>query len=137
MKRKYTSFLPFLSLLLCSLLILYGCSSNYQKKQLDKGVLYFDNSISRDKVETLGGYINQCEIFNDEVNKARLTKTDSTYELSLSVPPAMYNSDQYQSYAEVLAMQLSDDVFDKALVKIHLTDDNFNTKVTKLSRQEK
>ena len=138
MKRIYTLFFSISSLILFSLFILYGCSNNhYEKKQLDKGELYFDKSISRDKVESLSRFINQCEIFNDEVNRARLAKSGSTYELSLSVPAELLKSDQYQDYAEVLAMQLSDDVFDRALVKIHLTDDDFNPIVTRSSWQKK
>jgi hypothetical protein len=126
-----------LSILLSTLFILYSCGGiNYEKKQLEKGELYFDNQIARDKVESLSNFINQCAIFNDEVHKARLVKSDNIYELSLAVPPEMINSDQYQDYAEILAMQLSDDVFDKALVKIHLTDDDFNQKVTKSSKSE-
>ena len=138
MKRIYTSFFSILSPVLFSLFILYGCSSNnYEKKQLDNGELYFDKNISRDKVENLSSFINQCEIFNDDVHRARLAKSGSTYELSLSVPAELLKSDQYQDYAEVLAMQLSDDVFDRALVKIHLTDDDFNPKVTISSWQKK
>lgn len=137
MKAIYRSYFSIISLAFCSFLFISGCSSDkYEKRQLNNGELYYTKNISQDKVEGLCNYTNQCAIFNDEVHLARLTKTDSTYELSLSVPPEMYNSEQYQSYAEVLAMQLSDDVFDKALVKIHLTDDKFNVKVTKSSRQD-
>ncbi|HEY6906382.1 MAG TPA: hypothetical protein VI230_02895 [Ignavibacteriaceae bacterium] len=137
MRSISSSFFSILSILLSTLFVLYGCSSiNYEKKQLEKGELYFDNQIARDKVEGLSNFINQCAIFNDEVHKARLAKSNDAYELSLAVPPEMINSDQYQDYAEILAMQLSDDVFNKALVKIHLTDDNFNSKVTKSSRAE-
>ncbi|HKB85829.1 MAG TPA: hypothetical protein VKD08_06650 [Ignavibacteriaceae bacterium] len=132
--KNYKSYFSISLSVLYSLLFIYGCSSNeYETKKLDKGELYYDRNISQDKVETLGNFINQCAIFNDEVQKARLTKSDSTYELSLSVPADMYNSDQYQNYAEILAMQLSDDVFDHSKVDIHLTDSNFNTKVTKSS----
>jgi hypothetical protein len=138
MKRYYMSYFSISFLVLCSILIFYSCSSdNYEKKQLDKGELYYDKNISGDKVESLSKYINQCAIFNDEVHTARLIKSDSTYELSLSVPAEMINSDQYQSYAEILAMQLSDDVFDHSKVEIHLADSNFNTKVTKSSAQDK
>jgi hypothetical protein len=134
MKNRFTSYFSISFLVFCSLIILNGCSgNNYEKKQLDKGELYFDKNIAGEKIERLGNFINQCAIFNDEVHKARIIKADSTYELSLCVPPEMYNSDQYQSYTEILAIQLSDDVFDKALLKIHLTDDDFNVKVTKSS----
>ena len=138
MKKYYMSYFSVSFLVLCSILIFYGCSSdNYEKKQLDNGELYYDKNISGDKVESLSKYINQCAIFNDEVHTARLIKSDSTYELSLSVPAEMINSDQYQNYAEILAMQLSDDVFDHSKVEIHLADSNFNTKVTKSSTQDK
>ncbi len=138
MKVKNSAYFSILFLVFCSLLIAAGCSTdNYEKRQLNDGELYYDKNISKDLVESLCNYTNQCAIFNDEVHLARLTKTDSAYELSLSVPPEMYNSEQYQSYAEVLAGQLSEDVFDKALVKIHLTDDDFNVKVTKSSVQNK
>ncbi len=134
MKAIYKSYFSAAFFLFCSFLILYGCSSNdYETKQLDKGELYYSKDIPGDKVESLAKYINQCAIFNDEVHKARVTKTDSTYEISLSVPAEMINSDQYQSYAEILAMQLSDDVFDHSKVQIHLADSSFNTKVTKSS----
>jgi hypothetical protein len=137
MKTIYSSYFSIFSLVLCSLIFLAGCSSDkYEKRQLNKGELYYTKNISQDMVDSLCNYTNQCAIFNDEVHLARLIKTDSSYDLSLSVPSEMYNSEQYQSYAEVLAMQLSDDVFDKALVKIHLTDDKFNAKVTKSSRQD-
>ncbi len=137
MKIKYISYFSISFLILSSFLVLSGCSSdNYEKKQLDKGELYYDKNISGDKVESLANYINQCAIFNDEVRQARLTKTDSTYKLSLSVPAEMYNSDQYQNYAEILAMQLSDDVFDHSKVEILLADSSFNTKVTRSSIKE-
>ena len=137
MKAKNSTYFSILSLVFCSLFLIAGCSSdNYEKRQLNKGELYYSKNISQDRVDSLCDYTNQCAIFNDEVHLARLIKTDSTYELSLSVPPEMYNSEQYQSYAEVLAGQLSEDVFDKALVKIHLTDDKFNVKVTKSSQQD-
>ncbi len=132
--KNYKLYFSISVTVLCSLLFLYGCSSDkYEKKQLDNGELYYDQTVSSDKVESLGKYINQCAIFNDEVHKARLTKTDSTYEISLSVPPEMIKSDQYQNYAEILAMQLSDDVFDHSKVEIHLSDSSFNTKVTRSS----
>ncbi len=134
MKRLFTSFFSITLVLFSSVLISSGCSNNnYEKKQLDKGELYYDRNISQDKVESLGKFINQCAIFNDEVHRARLTKSDSTYELSLSVPVEMINSDQYQNYAEILAMQLSDDVFDHSKVNINLADSSFNTKITKSS----
>ena len=137
MKAKNSTYFSIFFLVFCSLLITAGCSTdNYEKKQLNNGELYYSKNISQDRVDSLCDYTNQCAIFNDEVHLARLIKTDSTYELSLSVPPEMYNSEQYQSYAEVLAGQLSEDVFDKALVKIHLTDDKFNVKVTKSSQQD-
>ncbi len=137
MNRKYTSYFSILSLTLfiTSLVLYCGCSSdNYEKKQLAKGELFFDKNIPQDKVESLASFINQCAIFNDEVHKARLTKTDSSYELSLSVPPEMIKSEQYQNYTEILAIQLSDDVFDHTKLLIHLTDDKFNPKVTKTSK---
>jgi hypothetical protein len=137
MRPVNTSYFSILSILLLTIpvLILNGCSTNnYEKKQLDKGELYFDKAIAGDKIESLSKFINQCAIFNDEVHKARLAKIDSTYELSLSVPDEMLKSEQYQGYTEILAMQLSDDVFDHELVKIHLTDADFNPKVTKTSR---
>lgn len=138
MKRIFISFFSISSLVLISLFILYSCSiNNYEKKQLNKGELYYAKNIPMDKIESLGNFINQCEIFNDDVHRAQLAKSGSTYELSLSVPAEMLKSDQYQDYAEVLAMQLSDEVFDRALVKIHLTDDDFNPKVTRLSWQKK
>ena len=137
MKINNSTYFSISFLILCTLFIFYGCSTdNYEKRELNNGELYYGKNISQDRVENLCNYTNQCAIFNDEVHLARLTKTDSTYELCLSVPPEMYNSEQYQSYAEVLAMQLSEDVFDKALVKIHLTDDKFNVKVTKSSQQD-
>lgn len=137
MKNNYKSYFLISISVLCTILFLFGCSSDkYEKKQLDKGELYYDNTVSVDKVDLLGKYINQCAIFNDEVHKARLTKSDSTYEICLCVPPEMIHSDQYQNYAEILAMQLSDDVFDKSRVEIHLSDSSYNKKVTKSSSQD-
>ncbi len=137
MKLKISTYFSILFLVFCTVFTFCGCSSDkYEKRQLDNGELYYGKNISQDKVESLCNYTNQCAIFNDEVHLARLIKTDSIFELSLSVPPEMYNSEQYQNYAEVLAKQLSEDVFDKALVKIHLTDDKFNVKVTKSSQQD-
>ena len=119
---------------LLTIFAFYGCgNNNYEKKPLNKGELYYNNTVPQDIVGSLGNYINQCEVFTDGINKARLTKKDSTYELSLSVPPDKINSSSYQEYTEILATQLSEDVFDHSPVKIHLTDKNFNSKMTKSS----
>ncbi len=138
MNRKHTFYFSITSgMIFClTLLLVGGCSNNnYEKKQLDNGELYFNNSVPQDKIESLGNYINQCAVFTNDVNKARIIKTDSTYEISLSVPPAKINSDSYQVYIEILATQLSEDIFNHSAVKIHLTDADFNTKVTKSSQQ--
>jgi hypothetical protein len=138
MERKYTSYISISSVLICSIIILsfFGCgNNNYEKKQLDKGELYYNNTVSQTYIESLGNYINQCEILTDDVNKARITRTNDTFELSLSVPFSKINSETYQDYAEILATQLSEDVFNHSPVKIHLTDADFNAKVTKSSSQ--
>jgi hypothetical protein len=119
---------------LLTIFAFYGCgNNNYEMKKLDKGELYYNNTVSQEKVVSLGNYINQCAVFTDGINKARITKKDSIYELSLSVPPDKINSSSYQEYTEILATQLSEDVFDHSPVKIHLTDENFNSKVTESS----
>jgi len=135
MKIKYIPCFLIPSLVFFSFFNFYGCGHSYDKKQLDKGELYYDNTISQDKIEKLSSYINQCEIFNSDVHKARITQSDSIYEFSLGCSPQTYNSDQFQSFAELLAMQLSEDVFDHHRVMLHLTDDNFNQKITKSSGQ--
>lgn len=113
---------------------LYGCSNNSnQKKQLDKGELYYNNTVSQKIVDDLGNYINTCEVFTDGVNKGKLVKKGSTYDLSLSVPQDKINDSTYLDFTEVLASQLSDEVFNHSPVKIHLTDENFNTKATRSS----
>ena len=110
-----------------------GCGGNNsnEKKQLNNGELYYNNSVTQSMVDSLGNYINQCEIFTGGINKGKIVKNDSTYELSLSVPQDKLNDSTYLDFTGILATQLSEDVFHNAPVNVNLTDSSFNVKVTK------
>jgi hypothetical protein len=92
------------------------------------GELYFTSKVTRDEAMALGEYLVKSEFFDDTPKTAQLNKTGDIYEFRFvvknDVDPDVMLMVQLRQYAKLV----SEKVFGKQPVDLHLTDASLVTK---------
>jgi hypothetical protein len=88
--------------------------------------IYYTENITRSEAKKLLDYLIS-EDFTDGSQEVgvRLDKTGKTYEFKVIVKKGLDTDPDFIKLAKTLSTEISNDVFGKAPVDIHLMDDNF------------
>ncbi len=120
-------------LLLLMLIIVSGitaCNHNYGKEyKLDDkhNVYYKGDGIDEAMVKKLAGYLKEQEYFQDSIHATvQLLKIKDTFNLNFVVDAAKLTSNTETAFL-VFGAAISENVFNKAPVIIHLTNNKLET----------
>lgn len=114
----------------CSLLMLFAAQTvsaqtlpKVSQNNLD---IYYTENVTRSEAKKLLEYLIS-EDFTDGSQEVgvRLDKSGKTYEFKVIVKKGMDTDPDFIKLAKTLSTEISNDVFGKAPVDIHLMDDNF------------
>lgn len=114
----------------CSLFMLFAAQTTsaqtlpkVSQNNLD---IYYTENITRSEAKKLLDYLIS-EDFTDGSQEVgvRLDKTGKTYEFKVIVKKGLDTDPDFIKLAKTLSTEISNDVFGKAPVDIHLMDDNF------------
>jgi hypothetical protein len=96
--------------------------------EFNDSVLYYSPSIPNSLVKDFGNYlISEAEMMVEgDQMELKLEQDGDAYIFSFVATEDALNSEDYQQTCIEFTRQLSSDVFDSAIVKIHLCDDNWD-----------
>ena len=115
---------------LCSLFIFFATQTAFSqtlpKVSKNKLDIYYTENVSRADAKKLLDYLIE-ENFTDGSRElgAQLDKSGNTYEFKFNVKKGVDSDPDFIKIAKTMATEISNDLFDKAPVDIHLMDDNF------------
>lgn len=114
----------------CSLFMLFvaqtASAQSLPKVSQNNLDIYYTENVTRSEAKKLLEYLIS-EDFTDGSQEVgvRLDKTGKTYEFKVIVKKGMDTDPDFIKLAKTLSTEISNDVFGKAQVDIHLMDDNF------------
>ena len=122
--------LKLLPALFVLIIIVPGCSNYGDKVKKGHIEVYYKKGISKDMAEKTGNFLYSLDTsYNDNSKSAKsiqLVKKSDTIIFRMVIPMERVSSITEENFY-VLATLLSDSVFNKAPVKIDLTDSTFNS----------
>jgi hypothetical protein len=114
----------------CSLLMLFAAQTavaqSLPKVSQNKLDIYYTENVTRSDAKKLLEYLIEEE-FTDGSREigTQLDKTGNTYEFKINVKKGIDTDPDFIKIAKTLSTEISNDVFGKAPVDIHLMDDDF------------
>lgn len=113
-------------------LLLLGCSAEDFGTKLnfgDNNELYYTDIVKVSEAQALGDYLINEGFFKEDDNErsVQLDKTGTTYEFRMVIKKGLEQDDDTISLMKIFTKELSEHVFDGAIVDIHLCDDTFET----------
>jgi len=125
-KKAGLAWLFALPLLLASLLVM-ACDDHGKKKTFHGTEIYYKSPVTESEVDKLGAYLIANELADGEKKAVQLRKTGNTYEFRMVVKKSVEQEGWVRDWANMLAMHLSESVFEGNSVDVHLCDDSLNT----------
>lgn len=122
-----------LFLLLGSAVMLTSSCNNFsastEKKVMidDQYEVYYEGEVTKEEAKALGEFLAEEELFNDEGDKAQLTKEDDEYTVHLAYDEDSYenNKDLYLFGLNTFPSRISKNVFDGEPTRLVLSDEEF------------
>lgn len=108
---------------------LFSCTSNYGEKIEYTGddELYYTNNVTEWEANKLGNFLTQNFFFTGRGITSQLDKANDKFQFRFVVLEGAHNDDDYVKICEDFAIELSDNVFNKSNVEIHLCDKYLKT----------
>ncbi|MFY9138009.1 hypothetical protein [Zwartia sp.] len=114
----------------CSLLMFFAAQTsfaqNLPKVSQNKLDIYYTANVTRAEAKKLLEFLIEEEFTDGSRELAtQLDKSGNTYEFKFNVKKGIDSDPDFIKIAKTLSTEISNDVFNKAPVDIHLMDDNF------------
>lgn len=118
------------------LLLFFSSCGNYGTvMRFNNSELYYTNSITTEEATRLGDYLTQEDFFDNHRKTVQLGRSGNKYIFKLVVATGTENNNELTEVLRIFTQDLSQNVFNGAMVDIHLCDDLMNTvKVIPFSR---
>ena len=108
--------------------IFTGCSNYGTLLEFNDNELYYTPSVSEREAYRLGEYLVDGGFFNSNSSlRVQLDKTGNTYNFRMVIKKGIEKDEEKIEIMKILAMELSENVFNGFNVDIHLCDENLST----------
>lgn len=131
-KKKSITTISILIFTILFTFLLSGCSGEDFGTKLnfgDNNELYYTDIVKVSEAQSLGDYLINEGFFKEDDNErsVQLDKTGTTYEFRIVIKKGLEQDDDTIDIMKIFTTELSENVFDRASVDIHLCDDRFKT----------
>lgn len=110
--------------------ILFTSCNSYGSKEVFNGTeVYYKTGVSKDEAMKLGNYLVSSEFADGNKKSVQLIKNKETgaYVFRMVTNKEAQESDSYDFIFKLMAVQMSDSVFNKEPVDFEVCDNLFNT----------
>lgn len=104
-----------------------GCNNYGTKLMFNGGELFYTSKVTKDEANALGNYLVKGGFFDGVRKSVQLDKRDNVYLFRMVMKPEFVNDQKYIDLMKVFSKELSDEVFNKAAVEMHMCDDKLKT----------
>jgi hypothetical protein len=104
-----------------------GCSGYGTRLTFNGGELYYTGAVTKAEAEKLGEFLVKEKFFNGTPKTVQLDKEGNTYLFRMVVKPGFENDVDYQRTLGIFGAELSQGVFDKGPVVLHVCDAHLKT----------
>lgn len=113
--------------LLLSVALISGCG--YGKKlEFNGGELYYTDNVNEESATRLGNYLVEKKFFDGKKKSVQLDKQDGVIQFRMVVIEDYKSRKEFSPVIfQVMALQLSESVFDGQPVEVHLCDNKLKT----------
>ncbi|PLX07349.1 MAG: hypothetical protein C0596_10395 [Marinilabiliales bacterium] len=105
----------------------WSCNNYGTKLTIDDMELYYTDEVSEDDAEAVGEYLQELELTEGGERTAQITKDGDTYQFRMVIKEGHEDDPEVELLANIIAMGLSEEVFDGDEVEVHLCDDQLET----------
>jgi len=105
-----------------------SCSNFGEKLNFGKNELYYTKNVTKSDAEKLGNYLTEQQFFSNDGNtiSVQLDKVNDTFLFRMVTLDSALNNTSFVENAKVFPAMLSENVFNKKPVVMHLCDNRFN-----------
>jgi len=121
--------IKFLIILLASTALLIACNGYGKKLTFSKTDVYYTNGVSKLEVQKLGKYLTRSGFADGNAKSVQLSKNkeNNHYQFRMVTNEKGLKDSSYNFIFQVMAMQISDSVFNGKPVDFHICDNTFKT----------
>jgi hypothetical protein len=112
-----------------ALFVVYGDQMMYGKEiKLNSGSqLFYTSAVTEAEARKLADYLNEDSSNNSNRVSYQLNKNGTVYQVRMVVKDGMSQNELYAAVAAVWGQKISEQVFERAPVEVHLCDTSFKT----------
>lgn len=116
-------------LFVVSLIFFCGCSPYGEEVNYNNLQIFYKDGASKEEASRLGDYLIRAGFSNEKQHKVtiQLTRTNDRYQYRMVGKPGAINDPENVKLFHRMASELSNDVFDNAIVEVHICDDRLKT----------
>lgn len=107
--------------------LMIGCDSYGTKLDFNGGELYYTKNTTEADAKKLGDYLVKGKYFDGEKKTVQLDKSGDTYQVRMVVKEGTEKDEKNVALFQVIANDISKNVFGGAKTEIHLCDDHLKT----------
>lgn len=104
-----------------------GCMNYGEKKEFNKGDLYYTEGVDVADVDKLGEYLVEADFFDGVEKSVQLQKNGDRYVFRVVMQDEFLGKEETTRNFRLIGMLLSSQVFNDAPVDVELTDAYFET----------
>jgi hypothetical protein len=113
--------------ILVTLLRVVSCYQRGTKLTFNKGDVYYTKAVTEAEAKKLGDYLVKIGFFEGTPKSVQLNKTGAVYEFRPVVKKDTEKNPTMVDGFRIIGNAMSEEVFNKAKVVVHLCDDNLKT----------
>ena len=109
------------------LMIGLACNQYGTKLEYNGGEVYYTDNVTEADAKKLGEFLVKEGFFDGKPKTVQLEKAGSTYQFRMVVQPEKQNDEATAELMKTFASELSENVFNKAPVEMHICDETLKT----------
>jgi len=136
LKHLFSKKINSIFFIIATLFTTFSCSDYGTMLEFNGGELYYTQQVEYDEANNLGKYLIREGFFDGEKRTVQITRENQIYQFRIVVSQDAVNDNAYNEALLVFINEISRNVFDGAMVEIHLCDSLMNTlKIVHFTRQ--
>jgi hypothetical protein len=115
--------------LIAGIILFISCNSYGDKEVFNGTEVYYKTGVNKDEAVKLGNYLVSSEFADGNSKSVQLVKNEETgaYVFRMVTNKEARENDSYDFIFKLMAIQISDSVFNKQPVDFDVCDDRFKT----------
>jgi hypothetical protein len=110
------------------LLTAAGCAADHGTElKINNAQLFYTSAVTKEQAEKLGDHLKKTGFFDGTLITCQLNKSEGTWEFRLVVKPGVAEAPTNVRRFRGMARKMSNEVFDKDHVVVHLCDNKLRT----------